>query len=255
MDDSTTTSSFILILVITITTIDDKIDLADVRRSNAGPFHPIIFVFRVFRFLTMRSSYVICKSDSGIARLSMFASLTRYASSSCPFQVLGLKNRSVDPITYEQVRAAFRELAFKHHPDTSSSRSDNSEKDFIRIKAAFEAIEEDDTGMAVVRGNRPYMEDDHETSANRNEKKKYSPSSQDEQFLHSSLDPQILRELHDVANKLNPGGLDKGGFWAYANMIGRMSLTDLPPLRVDSGNDASTDDKGTDKVKTRRKKK
>ena len=137
MDDSTTTSSFILILVITITTIDDKIDLADVRRSNAGPFHPIIFVFRVFRFLTMRSSYVICKSDSGIARLSMFASLTRYASSSCPFQVLGLKNRSVDPITYEQVRAAFRELAFKHHPDTSSSRSDNSEKDFIRIKAAF----------------------------------------------------------------------------------------------------------------------
>ena len=186
---------------------------------------------------------------------SMFASLTRYASSSCPFQVLGLKGSkrsSVDPINYEQVCVAFRDLAFKHHPDTS--QSDDSEKEFIRIKAAFEAIEEDDTGMAVVRGNRPYIEDEHETSTNQNENKKYSPSSQDEQFLHSSLDPQILRELHDVANKLNPGGLDKGGFWAYANMIGRMSLTDLPPLRVDSGNDASTNDNATDKVKTRRKK-
>lgn len=176
-------------------------------------------------------------------------------SSSCPFQVLGLrgsKRSSVDPISYEQVRVAFRDLAFKHHPDTS--KSDDSGTEFIRITAAFEAIEEDDTGMAVVRGNRPYIDDEHETSTNQNEKKKYSPSSQ-EQFLHSSLDPQILRELHDVANKLNPGGLDKGGFWAYANMIGRMSLTDLPPLRVDSGNDASTYDKGADKVKTRRKRK
>jgi DnaJ-class molecular chaperone len=105
----------------------------------------------------------------------MFASLTRYASSSCPFQVLGLKGSkrsSVDPINYEQVCVAFRDLAFKHHPDTS--QSDDSEKEFIRIKAAFEAIEEDDTGMAVVRGNRPYIKDEHETSTNQNEKKKYS---------------------------------------------------------------------------------
>ena len=56
--------------------------------------------------------------------------------SSCPFQVLGLNSKrscksTTDRvedgvITYNQVRVAFRELAFKYHPDTSSGDTEKN---------------------------------------------------------------------------------------------------------------------------------
>lgn len=175
--------------------------------------------------------------------------------SSCPFQVLGLNSKrscksTTDRvedgvITYNQVRVAFRELAFKYHPDTSSGDTD---KEFIRVKNAFEAIEEGEDGIARIRDD--HHGNAHDDSRIRDEKE-YSAFPGE--FLHPSVNPQILHEVADVANKMNPGGLDKGGMWQYADMISKMASSDLPPLRVEGGNDANNGN-GTGNRRRRRRK-
>ncbi len=182
------------------------------------------------------------------------ASRRRY--SSCPFQVLGLNSkrtvklttdrREDGAITYIQVRAAFRELAFKYHPDTSIS--DGTGDEFIRLKNAFEAIEEGENGIARIRDD--YYGQAHNNSSTRDEKE-YNAFP--EEFLHPSVNPQILYEVADVANKMNPGGLDKGGMWQYASMINKMAPSDLPPLRVEVGDDANIGS-GTGNRRRRRRK-
>jgi hypothetical protein len=176
--------------------------------------------------------------------------------SSCPFQVLGLNSKRTGKlttdrlddgaITYNQVRVAFRELAFKYHPDTSSSG--DTDKEFIRMKNAFEAIEEGDDGIARIRDDNHGH--DHDDSRIRDEKE-YNAFP--DEFLHPSVNPQILHEVADVANKMNPGGLDKRGMWQYANMISKMASSDLPPLRVEGGDDANNGS-GTGNRRRRRRK-
>ncbi|KAL7528472.1 hypothetical protein ACHAWF_002573 [Thalassiosira exigua] len=193
--------------------------------------------------------------------------------SSCPFQTLGLKRgkRSTqrDPtrredhsITYDQVRAAFRELALKHHPDTNTSGG--SSKEFTRIREAFEAIVEGPDGTAVLRDDGAYVE----RHDNINENDMYVPGAgresncnpfQDEQngFLHPSVNPQIVHEVAEMAEKMNPGGLDKGGMWHYANMIRNMAKGEgkgLPPLRVDGGDSADAKE-GESRIGRRRRRK
>ncbi|KAL7529801.1 hypothetical protein ACHAXR_004358 [Thalassiosira sp. AJA248-18] len=193
--------------------------------------------------------------------------------SSCPFQILGLKSKRIDQsiapshrtdhtITYKQVHIAFRELALKHHPDTTKNSSRNSSStDFNRIREAFEAIVEGPSGIAVLRD--PYVErrdsgDKNEMDVPDAEETKNSYNAfQDEQngYLHPSVNPQILREVAEVAEKMNPGGLDKGGMWQYANMIRTMAKEGgegLPPLRVDGGDDVDRKESES-RVRRRRK--
>ena len=185
----------------------------------------------------------------------------------CPFQVLGLnsKRRGIltpdhqedRAITYDQVRVAFRELAFKYHPDTSSSG--DTDKEFIRIKNAFEAIEETPSGIAIIRDDHSYTdlhdsdEQDNDDSSIRKEIGYNAFQDEHNGFLHPSVNPQILHEVAEVANKMNPGGLDKGGMWQYANMIRNMNTSDLPPLRVEGG-DGTNDGNGTANKRRRRRK-
>ncbi len=81
------------------------------------------------------------------------------------------------------------------------------------------------------------------------------PPPHDSDLFHSSLNPQILREVAQVAEEMNPGGLDKGGMWQYANMVNRMAKEEgLPPLRVGNGGVEDKDDQSTSGVARRRRK-
>lgn len=198
-------------------------------------------------------------------------------ASGCPFQTLGLKSkskrisRSTTPahrfdhtITYEQVRIAFRELALKHHPDTKkSSTGSSSSAEFTRIREAFEAIVEGPNGVAILRDDYSYRErsdrkDENEMDVPSTGAKKDYNSFDDEQngFLHPSVNPQVLHEVADVVEKMNPGGLDKGGMWQYANMVHRMAKDEskgLPPLRVGGGSDDDAKEKSSVRRRRRRK--
>jgi hypothetical protein len=62
-----------------------------------------------------------------------------------------------------------------------------------------------------------------------------------------------LHEIADISEKMNPGGLDRGGMWQYAKMISNLREKSggdgLPPLRVEGGCDAMKQD---DKTRRRR---
>mmetsp|Transcript_18269 Transcript_18269/g.30864 ORF Transcript_18269/g.30864 Transcript_18269/m.30864 type:complete len:239 (+) Transcript_18269:130-846(+) len=226
-------------------------------------------------------------------RLSSCCITCRFASSSssssyCPFKVLGLKspwrnNSNNHPMSlsattsYKEVQLAFRQLALRHHPDTAGSQQhgygDETDHNsamvsssFTDIREAFEAIIEGPNGEAILRKNNDYTSsfnnqnaqyrDNDEEKYNNNDNKR--PQPHDSDLFHSSLDldPQILREVAQVAEEMNPAGLDKGGMWAYANMVNRMAKRDgLPPLRVGNGGEGVVDeDKSKSGVSRRRRK-
>mmetsp|Transcript_32328 Transcript_32328/g.48474 ORF Transcript_32328/g.48474 Transcript_32328/m.48474 type:complete len:239 (+) Transcript_32328:90-806(+) len=226
-------------------------------------------------------------------RLSSYYITCRFASSSssstsyCPFKVLGLKSPSRNTnnhtmsisstTSYKEVQLAFRQLALRHHPDTASSQQQHGDGDgtdhnsamvsssFTDIREAFEAIIEGPNGEAILRKDNDYTSsfnqnaryrDKDEYKYNNNDNKR--PPPHDSDLFHSSLDldPQILREVAQVAEEMNPAGLDKGGMWAYANMVNRMAKRDgLPPLRVGNGGEGVVDeDKSKSGVSRRRRK-
>lgn len=174
--------------------------------------------------------------------------------------------------TYKEVQFAFRKLALRYHPDTannnlhqqhngdeSSSDHNNygvvmmSSSSFTEIREAFEAIVEGPNGEAILRNKNYYTSmsssneehyDKNEMDIRNNHKRPPLPphdNSNNNLFQqHSSLNPQILREVAQVAEEMNPGGLDKGGMWQYANMVNRMVKEEgLPPLQVGNGGDES----------------
>lgn len=179
------------------------------------------------------------------------AALASRSFSSCPFQTLGLKStdhhlsskaqlKSSAPITYEQVRAAYRNLALVHHPDTADKSSSNGSevdaRNFNRIKEAFDAIVEGPGGLAVLRGRHSakssdyYSAKDNDGANSDNNNVQHHEKSHT--FLHPTLNPSILREVAQVAD-MSPGGLDRGGMWQYANMVRTVAEEEgLPPLQV-----------------------
>ena len=141
---------------------------------------------------------------------------------------------------------------------------------FTEIREAFEAIVEGPNGEAILRNNNYYTSmmmsssneehyDKNEMDIRNNHKRPPPPHDNSNNNLmfqqHSSLNPQILREVAQVAEEMNPGGLDKGGMWQYANMVNRMAKEDgLPPLQVGNGGDDNNDDESRTGVARRRRK-
>jgi hypothetical protein len=180
--------------------------------------------------------------------------LSRFISS-CPFQVMGLANSGT---AYVQVQAKYRELAIKFHPDSSGCVKSTNQ--FIRIKDAFNSIVEGPSGIAVLRGDHIYK-DRQSSDGNESENEgRANACHQDEHkwHLHPSVNPQILHEIADAAEKMNPGGLDRGGMWQYANMISNLreksGVDGLPPLRVESGGNPTNEDNEA-RIITRRRRK
>ena len=192
---------------------------------------------------------IVAKKDSSVRRA------ISTSSSYCPFQILGLPSPSSSSlkcvVKYEDVRIAFRKLALQHHPDTAASQSQHADSTlssssssstnndtFATIRKAFEDIVEGPNGEAVLRchdykkSRQYYNNDDMEINRTAVD----SSSNDDDSLLHSSINPQILHEVAQVAEEMNPGGLDKGGMWQYANMIHKIAKEEgLPPLRVGVG--------------------
>ena len=175
----------------------------------------------------------------------------RFASSTvshCPFKVLGLK--SIPTTTYKEVQLAFRKLALRYHPDTANNNlyqhgddtdqnngvmMSSSSSSFTEIREAFEAIVEGPNGEAILRKNNDYTASSSALNGSYGEESDKRPTPpHDNNMFHSSLNPQILREVAQVAEAMNPGGLDKGGMWQYANMVNRMAKEEggLPPLQL-----------------------
>lgn len=173
--------------------------------------------------------------------------------SSCPFQVLGLKNKGA---AYAQVQTVYRELALRHHPDVSGCGK--SAAQFIRIKDAFHSIVEGPSGIAVLRHDHPYKDQQSGDGNVRNEGEvNIFPQDEHNWHLHPSVNPQVLHEIADISEKKSPGGLDRGGMWQYANMISKLREKSggdgLPPLRVEGGSDAIKQDSKTRKRSRRRR--
>jgi hypothetical protein len=168
--------------------------------------------------------------------------------------------------SYKEVQWAFRKLALRYHPDTAGQQQEHNGDDennkflsFTEIREAFEAIVEGPNGEAILRDDNCTIlvhnearfrttdnNNDNEMEINNNRMMSPSHDNNISDFLHPSINPQILREVAQVAEEMNPGGLDKGGMWQYANMINNMAKEEgrLPPLRVDGGVIAD-DEEGT----------
>lgn len=204
----------------------------------------------------------------------------RFASSlvsHCPFKVLGLKSPTTT--TYKEVQLAFRKLALRYHPDTANNNSHphgdetdhnngvmvSSPSSFTEIREAFEAIFEGPNGEAILREDNDYTTSS--SSFNQNIRRNSSQESDlhnhnkrptpphDNNLFHSSINPQILREVAQVAEEMNPGGLDKGGMWQYANMVNRMAKEEgLPPLQLGRDDDGDNAESRSGSVARRRRK-
>ena len=159
--------------------------------------------------------------------------------------------------TYKEVQLAFRKLALRYHPDTANNNSNqhgddtdhnngvmmsSSSSSFTEIREAFEAIVEGPNGEAILRKNYDYTASSFNGSYGEESDKRPTPPHDNNNLFHSSINPQILREVAQVAEEMNPGGLDKGGMWQYANMVNRMAKEEggLPPLQLGDDNNAKS---------------
>mmetsp|Transcript_33100 Transcript_33100/g.49969 ORF Transcript_33100/g.49969 Transcript_33100/m.49969 type:complete len:176 (+) Transcript_33100:440-967(+) len=130
----------------------------------------------------------------------------RYKSS---FTILGIKDDG-KPISYRDVKKAFVEKALEHHPDRSTGSSD----EFVKVRRAFESIKELPDGSCLIVGQ--------------NETSEWTDQSLSDWFLHETGQPLSFhmnsatrKEVAEVANTMQQGGLDKGGMWEMARMIAR----------------------------------
>ena len=123
------------------------------------------------------------------------------SSSSCPFQVLGISKTA----SYNEVKQSFVQLALKHHPDTSPNKSGDT---FARIRAAFEAIRDDD-GRATLVGEAQWTDDSISTWFH----------DETGQRLRFHMNAATRREVAHVANTMSTGGLDRGGMWEMARAV------------------------------------
>ena len=181
------------------------------------------------------------------------------SKSTCPFATLGLA-KSKEP-SYAEVKNRFQQLALEHHPDriaatnqedssTNKLTSEEATMRFVRYRTAFEAIVDDGSGSAVLREDFDFRklmsEQSHGDTTNAaSATAQHVPNYDD--MSHRHIDPQVLREVAELAEDMAPGGLDKGGLWQFAaSMRETAKRGDLPPLQMSVGDNAS-------KTKTRRR--
>jgi len=145
----------------------------------------------------------------------------RRCISSCPFQILGIPKTS----SYVNVKKAFVELALQHHPDTAEDKSQQSDT-FTTIRQAFESIRNDNGRATVVQGDSEWTDKSLDAWFYR----------ETGQHLSFHMDSSTRREVARVAETMSPGGLDKGGMWAMADMIAKQGTSGgEDPLQVTCG--------------------
>jgi len=149
----------------------------------------------------------------------------------CPYQILGISKSS----SFHHVKRKFLQLALQTHPDVSHTPKDitticsiqeQQEKQrfkkqnletFIRYRNAFETILSLST-----KDKRDTSKDDSDDEEEKikdiltyNYNMNHSTITGD----LSNLDSETLQEIAHVSQHYAPGGLDRGGLWAYAHQI------------------------------------
>ena len=107
--------------------------------------------------------------------------------------------------------------------------------EFVKLRAAFESIEEGDGGRAVLKGARGGGRGSG-TAGNAGSSAAAVSDREFEAWFHAEtgravsycqddlvgrMDPAIAKEVADVTEGMSPGGLDKGGMWELAASIRR----------------------------------
>ena len=115
----------------------------------------------------------------------------------------------------------------------------------MRYRTAFEAIVESDdgSGSAILRDDLDFRrlmseQGPAETPNATSTAALHVPNYDD--AAHRHIDPQVLREVAELAEDMAPGGLDKGGMWQFAaSMREKAKRGDLPPLQMSEGENAN----------------
>eukprot|EP00549_Striatella_unipunctata_P016212 CAMPEP_0118725484 /NCGR_PEP_ID=MMETSP0800-20121206/33166_1 /TAXON_ID=210618 ORGANISM="Striatella unipunctata, Strain CCMP2910" /NCGR_SAMPLE_ID=MMETSP0800 /ASSEMBLY_ACC=CAM_ASM_000638 /LENGTH=195 /DNA_ID=CAMNT_0006634189 /DNA_START=1345 /DNA_END=1932 /DNA_ORIENTATION=+ len=165
-----------------------------------------------------------------------------------PLEILGLSKSA----TFSMAKAKFLELAMQNHPDSIKSESDKKRavEKFIEIREAFESLVESKSG---------------ELSWSTKEEEKLSQMGREEWFrgvtghtmgdFMSRLQNHQIRELIEVSETMNPGGLDKGGMWQLAAMMKNQAQKHgMPPAEI-AASSGSDREKRTDVGRGRRRRK
>lgn len=146
----------------------------------------------------------------------------------CPFETLGVSSTSEDgSIPYSTVKKAFFKLALQFHPDTADKITDTKAQNqdpaelFHQIRTAFESIiqDPDNPNMAILRP----LEDDDESNSIWKDNREFDSWFQQETGHHApfmfEMDPETMREVAEMTENNEGGGLDRGGMWHLAKMV------------------------------------
>jgi DnaJ-class molecular chaperone len=146
-------------------------------------------------------------------------------SSPCPFFVLGVPKTGAK---YATAKKNFLKVAMNNHPDVMKQRLDEDSEDFekemksavdkfMRAKAAFEEIVEDDDGMCMLRIQAKAM--DEMMNNEQFDAWFLNETGKTNSYGDFDLDPKTMREVAEATAKMG-GGLDRdGGMWTLATMV------------------------------------
>ena len=123
-----------------------------------------------------------------------------------PFDILGIPKSS----SYQNVKQKFVELALKYHPDVSENRDDDKDvEEFIRLREAFEAIQENSDGSARLTKDGDLSMSDEEFHA-------WFYEETGHHDVMFKMDLRTRKEVIEAATEQSQGGLDRGGMWEMA---------------------------------------
>lgn len=192
-----------------------------VKQQTRGVFHKII----AHKGLCNRNCTSILSQSTSNAAIDMrfrrFSSLQKQDSNkSCPFKILGVPKET----QYNDVKKSFFKLAMQYHPDTAKSDSNDNDNEqdpakiFHEIRTAFESLMEDEDGIAILR---PIDEDESDSIWKDN--KDFDSWFKEETGHHApfmfEMDIETMREVAEITDSNEGGGLDRGGMWHLAKMV------------------------------------
>lgn len=184
---------------------------------------------------------------------------TKIKSTSCPFQTLGVPSSS----QYSDVKKEFFKLALKYHPDTAiASDGEDDEQDpaelFHQIRTAFESLMEDpNNGKAIIRP-KPDKDDPTADAMWKNDAEFDSWFKEETGYnapFMFEMDIETMREVAEMTEDNEGGGLDRGGMWHLAKMVSQNvkdnASTGGGLLQLDAGE--TQEEKGTRLSRRRRR--
>mmetsp|Transcript_37796 Transcript_37796/g.43176 ORF Transcript_37796/g.43176 Transcript_37796/m.43176 type:complete len:184 (+) Transcript_37796:61-612(+) len=147
------------------------------------------------------------------------------------FTILGLDENN-GPISYKDAKKAFVKLALKYHPDRTNNN--DGSRDFIKIRQAFESIQELPDGSCINNEEGVVWTDQGLSDL------LYRESGQSLAFR---MDSSTRIEVAKVANSMQQSGLDRGGMWEMARMIANEEAANPSkpePKQLNEGGTSST---------------